>query len=568
MLRKFIPVFILLILPTLFAGAQNLNEIKNDIYNERFETAKSNLDAMISSGDADPEAYYLLGEIWMKQKNDKAAAEVLKKGLAYVAAKDISEKKAPLVHIGWAHLLLNEGKTAEARQLMDEVLKAGKYKDADALYAAGRANVDSKNGDITWAVEILAKAINRDKKNPFIYTAIADAYRKVIDGSNAVRYYDQALQADPSFAEAMYKKGKLYKSQNNPEVYMEKFRKAYEIDSSYAPAIYELYYYYFYKDVVTAKKYLDAYALHAEPSVKLDYMRTDLLYVSQKYIEAVKSAVDILNIEKDSAQPRLYKLIAYSEASLGDSAAALKNIRLYFQKQQDSSIVAKDYELLAKLLEVSGDDKAEAVASYKKALELEKDTTERIGYMASLADLQKELGNREREAVWREQIYANKKKPSNLDLYKWGMALYSDANYQKADSVFAIYEEKYPDQIYGPLWRSKCNALIDTAMTLGLAVPHYIKLVEVAAQDTVKNKEIMIRAYNYLGIYEANITKDYPASLGYFEKILTIDPENADAMKFSGILKGWIEKAGAEQTGKTTEPDKKNSSQPGTQSNN
>lgn len=567
MLRKFISVITFFVPVTFFAAAQNLEKVKHEIYYERFETAKDMLSDMIKAGDPDPDAFYLLGEIYMKQKNDTAAGNVLQKGLEFVATRGIAMQKAPLVHIGWAHLLLNNGRTTEAKQLITEVLKAGKNKDAAALYAAGRANIDSKNGEVSWAVEILTKAISRDKKNPFVYTAIADAYKKIIDGSNAVRYYDQALQADPSFAEAMYKKGKLYKSHNNPEVYLEKFRRAYEIDTSYAPALYELYYYYFYKDVIAAKKYLDAYTLHAEPSIKLDYMRTDLLYVSQEYVAAVESAVSILNEEKDLAQPRLYKLIAYSEASLGDSAAALRNIDLYFMKQQDTSVVAKDYKFKAKLLEATGNNKAEAITCYKKALELDKDTEERVGYMASLAELQKELGNREREAVWREQVYASKKKPTNLDLYKWGMALYSDENYSKADSVFAIYEEKYPDQIYGPLWRSKCNALIDTSMTLGLAVPHYIKLAEVASHDTEKNKEIMIRAYNYLGIYEANITKDYSASLGYFEKILTVAPENADALKFAGILKGWIEKAGADQTGKTTEPEKKSSLQAGISNN-
>ena len=91
--------------------------------------------------------------------------------------------------------------------------------------------------------------------------------------------------------------------------------------------------------------------------------------------------------------------------------------------------------------------------------------------MITLADLQKEMGNREREAVWRENIYLNKEHPSNLHIYNWGLALYGDENYQKADSVFAIYEDKYPEQIYGYLWSAGSNALLDTTMEKGLAVP-------------------------------------------------------------------------------------------------
>lgn len=533
-----------------FTNAQSLKDAKEHIYYQRFETAKTVLQSVITN-DHTPEAYYLLGEIYFKEKNNDAARDILQKGLDYVKANDISMKSAPLVHIGWAHLLLNEGNVAESKTLMEEVLNAGKNKDADALYAAGRAHVDSKNGDINWAVETLAKAMKRDKKNPFVYTALADAYKKVIDGSNAVIYYDKAISMDSKFAEAMYKKGRLYKSHNNPQVYLEKFRSALDMDANYAPALYELYYYYFYTDVAVAKEYLDRYEQVAEKSIELDYMNTDLLFVSQKYPEAIAGANAILAKTGKDVKPRIYKLLAYSQAYTGDSTTALQNMNMYFEKQIDTSVVAKDYELKAKLLEALNPDKSLAIEWYKKALAAEKDTTERIGYMASLADIQKELGNREREAIWREAIYTTKEKPTNLDIYKWGMALYSDEDYAKADSVFAIYEEKYPEQIHGYLWRARCNALIDTTMTLGLAVPHYVKLAEVAATiDAEKNKAVILRALNYLGIYNANITKDYPVSLGYFEKMLTIDPENADGLKFAGILKGWIEKAKGAEEGK------------------
>jgi hypothetical protein len=48
------------------------------------------------------------------------------------------------------------------------------------------------------------------------------------------------------------------------------------------------------------------------------------------------------------------------------------------------------------------------------------------------------------------------------------------------------------------------------------------------------------KAYGYLGGYEANTRKDYPASLAWFEKLLQADPENADAKRYIEILKGWI----------------------------
>jgi tetratricopeptide (TPR) repeat protein len=553
----------LFLLSGFLTKAQSIKEARDHIYNQRFETAKTVLQSVITNDHA-PEAYYLLGEIYMKDKNKDAARDLLQKGLDYVKAEEIPMKKAALLHMGWAHLLLNEGKTAESSALIDEVLKATKYKDADLLLAAGRAHIDSKNGDITWAISTLMNAAKRDKKNPFIYTAIGDAFKKLIDGSNAVLYYNKAIAVDENFAEAMYKQGRLYKSHDNPSVYLAKFREANNMDAAYAPALYELYYYYFYTDVAAAKEYLDKYELVAEKTIELDYMKTDLLFVSQKYTDAINGANDILSRAGKDVKPRIFKLLAYSHAYTGDSTTALQNMNSYFEKQVDTSIVAKDYELKAKLLETLNPDKSLAVEWYKKAVAIEKDKEAKVGYMASLAEIQKELGNREREAIWREGIYTNKEKPTNLDIYKWGMALYSDEDFAKADSVFAIYEAKYPEQIHGYLWRARCNSLIDTTMKLGLAVPHYIKLAEVAATiDAEKNKEVILRAYNYLGIYEANITKNYPTSLGYFEKMLAIDPANADGLKYSEVLKGWIEKAKTEETNTGKETNNQTTSESG-----
>ncbi len=121
------------------------------------------------------------------------------------------------------------------------------------------------------------------------------------------------------------------------------------------------------------------------------------------------------------------------------------------------------------------------------------------------------------------------------------MALYSAENYLKADSVFAIYTDKYPGELHGYLWRARCNALIDTTMEKGLAVPHYIKLAEVASKDKEKNKTVLSRAYQYLGAYEANITKDFTVSLTYYDKILVLNPDDSDASRNIDLLSKWIE---------------------------
>jgi lipopolysaccharide biosynthesis regulator YciM len=520
--------------------SQNLATAKKHLYNERYETAKKILLSDISKGNADPENCYWLSEIYLSQNKLDSAKQILEKGAAYAQQNDINGKKEVMLEAGLYHLLLDEGKAQEAKSKIDEALKLTKNKDPELLLAVANANIDSKNGNLTWALELLNLAQKRDKKNPRIYSAKGDVYRKTLDGGNAVLNYKKSIEVEPDFAEAFYKEGKLYKTQKNPGIYIPKFVQAYTIDSTYVPALRELYYYYFTHDIVKAEDYLNRYIHNDEPKIDHAYMRADVYYLSKRYHKAIDEANEILQKEKDSTQPRLYKLIAYSYAGLEDSSKALGFMNQYFEKQDTADYVAKDFDLEARLLEKTDPDKSKAIEWYRKAYHAETDKNEKLAYMIKLAQLQNEEGNPAKEAMWRERIYVSKPSPSNMDIYKWGIALFTAEKYKKSDSVFAIYEKKYPDQIYGYLWRAKSNALIDTTMQEGLAVPHYEKLIEVAEKDQEKNKSILISAYGYLGAYDANIVKDYSASLKQFDKILQLEPDNKDAQRYKDILEKRI----------------------------
>ena len=540
-MRYLIILSIAFLLTANAARAQSIEDAKKNLYYERYESAKEILKSIISKPTAPPDAYYWLAEIYLEQEDIDSAETTIMLGMENFTKQNLSKKNSPLIFAGYGHLLLVKDSLAEARKQFDDILNETKNKDANTLWAVGKANVDSKNGDSVWAVELLKGAVKRDKRNEIMYTTLGDAYRKLIDGSNAIINYDKALDHNKDFAEAMFKKGRVYKSQNNPEIYMDRFNKAYMMDSLYTPVLYELYYYYYFRDVEKAEKFLNAFIKNSDQSPDHAYMLADLYYVSKKWETAITQAQRILKIEGDSAEPRMYKLIAYSNAVLGDSVSALNNMNEYFEKQNDSSFVARDFEMKAKLLEKINPDKTDAVIWYNKAIKKETDKKRTVSYMKSLAELQNELGNREREAIWREKIYQLKETASNLDIYKWGMALYSAKDYAKADSVFGIYEEKYPDQVYGYLWRARSNAAIDTTLELGLAVPHYLKLIDLVSKDSVKNKAILVRAFEYLGAYEANTTKDYNKAMEYYNKVLQFDANHIDALKYVGILQKWID---------------------------
>lgn len=525
-------------------SAQSLQSARKLLYYQRYASAIAELQLMVSQETEMPEAAYWLGEVYLQQQKPEAAREVLLKGTQYVTVKKISRKAEPLVFIGWAHYLLNKGEVADARKQMEELLSLTKYKNPEVLLAAAKAHIQSKNGDVAWALHLLETAQKRDKNNAALYVAMGDAYRKLANGSLAVTCYQQASLLDPALAEIYYKTGLIYKTQKNTKIYAEQFEKAVTADSAYSPALYELYYHYFYRDIVKAGVLLQQYLRHSDASVEHRYMTTDYLYATAQYEQAIQNAAELIQSQGKQVKPRLYKLIAYSRAALKDSASALKSMQQYFRFQDSSEYVARDYELMANLVAESGVEQTDAVKWFKKALAAEDKAADSLKIMQQIALIFKEAGKREAEALWRQQIFIHKENPNNLDLYNWGIALYMSGNYLSADSVFGIYTQKYPEQVHGPLWQARCNSLMDTSMELGLAVPHYKKLIEVAATDTVAHKSYLLSAYGYLASYEANITKDYEASLVYFEKMLALDPDNKDALRYTVILKKWIDEGG------------------------
>ena len=118
-----------------------------------------------------------------------------------------------------------------------------------------------------------------------------------------------------------------------------------------------------------------------------------------------------------------------------------------------------------------------------------------------------------------------------------GFSNYQATQYKTADSIFTVYAEKYPNEIFGYLWRARSNQAMDTAMTQGLAVPHYEKLAEMARTlDPVKYKGQAVSAYFYLVQYYNDIKKDKATAVKYVDKVLEVDPANPDAARIKDVL--------------------------------
>ena len=275
----------------------------------------------------------------------------------------------------------------------------------------------------------------------------------------------------------------------------------------------------------------------ADPSPANDYEKTAILFASRRYDEAISTANGFLSKQGDQADPRFYKLIAYCYDEKKDSVNAKNYLDQYFAKQKPDGFVPKDYEFRATTLAKFPGNETQALASYDQAIAMDTALDSRIELMANAAALSKKSGNRAAEAKYLGMAYNSKKNPSNVDLYNWGFSNYQATQYQTADSIFTVYAEKYPNEIFGYLWRARSNQAMDTSMTQGLAVPHYEKLAEMARTlDPVKYKGQAVSAYFYLVQYYNDIKKDKVTAVKYVDKVLEVDPANPDAARIKDVL--------------------------------
>ncbi|MBL7720711.1 MAG: tetratricopeptide repeat protein, partial [Chitinophagaceae bacterium] len=367
------------------------------------------------------------------------------------------------------------------------------------------------------------------------------AYRKLSDASKAFLAYQQALKKDKNNVKAYYLLGKIFTAQKNQEVYLEHFMKAYKIDSTYAPVLEALYDHYYNIDVRIARKYLEKFIANTDHTIQHDYRMTDMYYLTGDYDRAITGALKLIDTEKEKAQPRLYKLMAYSAMKSKDTLKALEYANQYFSKEQPVKLIAADFELKAILTEAQPGAEKGAIDYYSIAAEMDTLVANKIKYATAIIKLTKKADMISKQAYWLGKLYQWKEKTNNIDLFNWGLAHYTAAEYLQSDSVFTLYTERYPEDIFGHYWRAQANAAIDTALAQGLAVPHYIKVTEIGEKDKEKNKKMLLKAYGYLGGYEANIRKDYVQSLMWFEKFLELDDENADAKRYAETLRKWVD---------------------------
>ncbi|MCW5927896.1 MAG: tetratricopeptide repeat protein [Chitinophagaceae bacterium] len=526
------------------AFAQSVDEGKKLFYYEKYQSAKEILEKALAAKPGDVEAAYWLGQALIEQKEVAAAKAVYQTALQ-------SKGSDPLLLVAMGHVELLENKTNEARQRFEVAISTTKNRNIDVLNAIGRANADAPAGDANYAIEKLKAATEIKKfKEPSVYTNMGDAYRKLADGGGAVTSYNQALGIEPNYAESKYKVGKIYLTQGNDqsEIFLRNFEEAIKLDPAYAPAYYELYKYWYSRDVNKARDYFAKYKANTDFNASVEAEEISLVYASGDFSGAIAKADEKLKSEGEKADAKLYRVKAYAYDKLGDSVNALQNMETFFAKANPDDILSDNYVKIADISAKFPDKIEKAESYYDKLFEIDTTLSNRLEYAKAASDMYKKIGNRAKSADWLTKILALKPNYGKTDLFYAGWENFYGDQYQTADSIAGLYKEKYPDDTQGYYLAFRTRWLIDSTMEQGLPVEDAKKFIEIAEVDKEKNKQALILAYKYLAGYSNNELKDAETALMYLNKVLELNPSDQEVKGHIEILEQALKRQPKQKT--------------------
>src|SRR6187401_1090606 len=471
--------------------AQSIQEGINHLYADRFKNAEQTFQKLLAVNPNNADAIYWLGQTYLDKDDNEAARQLYDKALA-------ANGNNPLIMVGKGHVLLLDKKIDEARQQFEQALTVSRTKKGDdpaVLNAIGRANVDAKEGNLTYAVEKLEMALQRDPKNADIALNLGNAYRKKDPGQGGGKAYENyklAAQLNPNFAYPYIRIAKLFETQKQWDLFLENLNKAVQVDPSFSLAYYELFYYYFFakQDYAQAEATLNKYigTRANEDKTEDEYMYSQLCWAKKDYDCAITKAEGVKAAMGAKVKPRAYKQLAYSYFGKGDFANAKTNIDAFFAREKEG-FVPTDYQLKADILTGGGASCEEVYALYMQGAAADTVVQSKVDFMTKAADYFKTKKCTKQEADMRFAIYNTRKSPNPAGLVNIVILFSQAGEFPKADTLLTTYIANFPDSIYGYDWRGRVNFSIDTTMSIepyvSRFVSNYQKTLDIALTDKV-----------------------------------------------------------------------------------
>lgn len=383
LLKRFLwVILVLLILPTT-AGCQDLEPAIKAYDKGDYNQAIQLLSQYILQKPNEPEAYFYLGNVFLKKEMPDSAVVQYKKAL------DLKSKYwQALYQLGYAYY--KQGRYDEAKETFESGLK---IKERGEFYN-GLGLVQMAMDSLKDADFSFRKAISYDPKNPEFHKNLGDVNFKKGVLVIAIESYQEALKLDSTLVDVHYNLGQSYLKQMDFNKAMEEFKTVIRLDPKHKEAYLALGNLY----MLDRKHYLEARIIYEE-YLKFDQQNSKVyLNLGEAYYSLSKANLlvvegdtlfkpDILsrsieNLEKsialNSKVADAYFLLGKAYQDLGKFPEALKAYENYERllSEQNYEWSKKDAEYWVKKGQAQvaiGDSSnlASAEVSLSKAIELD-----------------------------------------------------------------------------------------------------------------------------------------------------------------------------------------------------
>ena len=510
--------------------SQNLKDAIRLNENEQQDEAETLYQQLIAREPSNGNIYYYFGENYIDAEKPEQAAEAFSKGLQ----KDPAN---PINLIGQGELKLMNGDLEDGRKLIEQAVKAAAGKNGTLLLEAGEAYLRYKKAqDLMSAQSHLEAALKLEPKNPEAHNLMGDLYSELNNGTKAAEHYNKAIELDKSQVKAVLHKGQLYKRSTNYEGALAEFENALKLNPDFAPAYREMGETYFKmrkleKAKENYKRYLELSKNNSMARLRYAYF----LFESEDF----KGAQEELNkvTKVDSSNLYTMRIIGYvaCENELNDTAKRVMAKVFELTAGDTAKRISRDYAFYGKILAKSGQDSL-GLEYIWRAIEMDPRFSEHYDDYGKLASKQKKHAlavNAYRKKTERHH------KVTSADYFNLGRSLYSNREYQAADSAFMKVIELNPSWPNAYLYRGRAQSQIDSAFTTFSAIPPYEKYIELLGADAAsaaKYSKELIEANSYLAVAWLR-QKDCTKSLEYWNRVLAIDPKVQQAIDAIKIIK-------------------------------
>lgn len=521
---------------TLGAGAQGTPAEGIKMYNyNKLKTAQTSLSSLAPTSAL---ANYYLGLAYL-QSGDVATANTT----------FLKYPEDPANISGTARVAFANKDVAKGMQIAKDLAAKSKKKEWMQEKYAADAITYSDGGDnqqaIAWYTDALTKSDDAEA-----HIGLGDAYRKVAGGGGkAMDNYEQVTAKDPKNSLAYTRIGDLWYDAHNYTSALENYAKAKDADGT-NPLPYRALANAFTRSGAYQKA-LDNIKIYIKLSDntipdRMEYLRA--LYRAQSTCDAAKYAQELLSTEPALGKDKIEVtgILGYSQATCGDSIAALKNVQEYFRIQDPKKILPGDYIEFGKLF-MKLDMLDSAGVYYTKGIA--GDTAQ------NKADVYRQIGDAFKakkeyckSADWYDNLVKANPNTQPGD-YAWRAIMYyycKDMN--KAMTAANDFYAKYPDQPSAPYWQARIAAAIDSNATTGGATPYFKTWLEKVG-PTYEKKNDLKAAYEYLLYYYYN-SKDKENMKVYIDKLKTLDPQNKAALEIEAAEKAPAAKPAPAKTKK------------------